>query len=82
MRTTLALTVALTIVGAAFSPVTAMAQQTPKQGPSNPPPPANQIDSARTQPDDKSLTEFWTPERLRSARPMPTPRVEPEEIKK
>lgn len=76
------LALALTIVGAAFSPVTAMAQETPKQTPSSPPAPANQIDSARTQPDDKSLTEFWTPERLRSARPMPTPRVDPNEVKK
>jgi len=83
MRAILAPIVALTIVGAvsAFSSVTAMAQQTPKQSPSSPPP-ASQIDSTRTQTDDKSLTEFWTPERLREARPMPTPRVDPEEVKK
>jgi hypothetical protein len=79
---------ALTIVGAvaASSSVAAMAQQTPKQTPSTPQqtpsaPPANQIDSARTA-DEKSLVEFWTPERLRNARPMPTPRVDPNEVKK
>ena len=44
--------------------------------------PANQIDSARTQSNERSLTEFWTPERLREARPMPTPRVDPDEVKK
>jgi cytoskeletal protein RodZ len=44
--------------------------------------PANQIDSARTQSNERSLTEFWTPERLREARPMPTPRVAPDEVKK
>jgi cytoskeletal protein RodZ len=44
--------------------------------------PANQIDSARTQSNEHSLTEFWTPERLRDARPMPTPRVDPDEVKK
>jgi cytoskeletal protein RodZ len=78
--------------------VTAMAQQTPQppvQGPSSEPPssqtpssqapsqaPANQIDSARTQSNEQSLTEFWTPERLREARPMPTPQVDPDEVKK
>ena len=83
---------ALTIVGAVsiLSSVTAMAEETPKQTPGQSPasPPqagqidqASQIDSVRTQ-DDKSLTEFWTPERLRAARPMPTPRVDPDEIKK
>jgi hypothetical protein len=40
------------------------------------------VDSARTQPADKSLTEFWTTERLREARPMPTPSVNPDEVKK
>ena len=44
--------------------------------------PANEIDSARTQSNERSLTEFWTPERLREARPMPTPRVDPDEVKK
>ena len=44
--------------------------------------PANQIDSGRTQSSERSLTEFWTPERLREARPMPTPRVDPDEVKK
>jgi cytoskeletal protein RodZ len=44
--------------------------------------PANQIDSARTQSNERSLTEFWTPERLRDARPMPTPQVDPSEVKK
>jgi hypothetical protein len=45
-------------------------------------PPANQIDSTRTQSNERSLTEFWTPDRLREARPMPTPRVDPDEVKK
>jgi len=44
--------------------------------------PANQIDSARTQSNERSLTEFWTPEQLRQARPMPTPQVDPNEVKK
>ena len=70
--------------------------QPPNQGPSSEPPssqapsgqapssqpPANQIDSTRTQSNERSLTEFWTPERLREARPMPTPRVDPDEVKK
>jgi len=70
--------------------------QPPNQAPSSEPPssqapsgqapssqpPANQIDSARTQSNERSLTEFWTPERLREARPMPTPRVDPDEVKK
>jgi hypothetical protein len=70
--------------------------QNPNQAPSSQPPssqapssqapssqpPANQIDSARTQSNERSLTEFWTPERLREARPMPTPRVDPDEVKK
>lgn len=87
---------ALTVVGAVSlsSMVTAMAQQTPQspnraptsQSPSSQTPssqaPANQIDSARTQSNERSLTEFWTPERLREARPMPTPRVDPDEVKK
>jgi hypothetical protein len=87
---------ALTLVGAVSlsSMVTAMAQQTSQppaqapasqkpssQAPSNEPPP-NQIDSARTQSNERSLSEFWTPERLREARPMPTPRVDPDEVKK
>jgi cytoskeletal protein RodZ len=66
-------------------------QEPPSQSPSSPPSssqapssqaPANQIDSARTQSNERSLTEFWTPDRLREARPMPTPRVDPEEVKK
>jgi hypothetical protein len=61
-------------------------QDTPSQASSSPPSssqaPANQIDSARTQSNERSLTEFWTPERLREARPMPTPRVDPDEVKK
>ena len=72
---------ALTVVGAvsAFSPVGAMAQQTPKETPKQTPatPPANQIDSARTPTDNKGLTEYWTPERLRQAQPMPMPVVDP-----
>jgi len=79
---------ALTVVGAvSLVWVTAMAQQTPQppqapqQSPSSPAS-ANQIDSSRTPPNDKSLTEFWTPERLREARPMPTPRVDPDDVKK
>jgi len=44
--------------------------------------PANQIDSARTPSNERSLTEFWTPERLREARPMPAPQVDPNEVKK
>ena len=91
MRTISALTLALAVVGAALSSVTAMAQQTPtpKQAPSSSQPqqpssqpPANQLDSTRTQQSEKSLTEFWTPERLREARPMPTPSIEPDEPKK
>jgi hypothetical protein len=71
-------------------------QSTPSQAPSTQAPssqapssqapssqaPANQIDSARTQSNERSLTKFWTPERLREARPMPTPRVDPDEVKK
>jgi len=91
MRTIPALTLALTVMGAALSAVSTMAQQapTPKQPPSSlspqqpsSPPPVNQIDSTRPQQSEKSLTEFWTPERLREARPMPTPSVEPDEAKK
>jgi hypothetical protein len=83
---------ALTVVGAVSlsSMVTAMAEQTPQNNPTQAPSsqtpssqaPANQIDSARTQSNERSLTEFWTPERLREARPMPTPRVDPDEVKK
>jgi hypothetical protein len=54
----------------------------PSSQPSSKEAPANQIDSARTQSTERSLTEFWTPERLREARPMPTPRVDPDELKK
>jgi hypothetical protein len=56
-------------------------QGSSSQAPSNQAP-ANQIDSARTQSNERSLTEFWTPERLREARPMPTPRVDPDQVKK
>ena len=56
--------------------------QSPSSQPSSKEAPANQIDSARTQSNERSLTEFWTPERLREARPMPTPRVDPDEVKK
>jgi cytoskeletal protein RodZ len=56
--------------------------QAPSSQPSSKEAPANQIDSARTQSNERSLTEFWTPERLREARPMPTPRVDPDEVKK
>jgi cytoskeletal protein RodZ len=56
--------------------------QSPSGQPSSKEAPANQIDSARTQSNERSLTEFWTPERLREARPMPTPRVDPDEVKK
>ena len=77
MRTILA----LTVVGAvsAFSWVGAMAEQTPKQNPNQTPatPPANQIDSVRTPTDNKGLAEYWTPQRLREAQPMPLPVVDP-----
>lgn len=93
MRKILALTVAGIV--SLSSVVTAMAEQTPQNNPNRAPSsqapssqapssqaPANQIDSARTQSNERSLTEFWTPERLREARPMPTPRVDPDEVKK
>jgi hypothetical protein len=88
---------ALTVIGAVSlsSMVTAMAEQTPENNPNRAPSsqapltqvppsqaPASQIDSARTQSNERSLTEFWTPERLREARPMPTPRVDPDDVKK
>ena len=77
---------ALTVVGviSVFPSVGTMAQQTPKQTPKETTkqtpatPPANQIDSARTPTDNKGLTEYWTPERLRNAQPMPMPVVDPE----
>jgi hypothetical protein len=73
---------ALTLVGAvtALTSVAAMAQtpkQTPSQAPATPP---DKIDSVRT-PNEHSLTEFWTPERLRNAQPMPMPRVDPNDVK-
>jgi hypothetical protein len=95
MRKILALTVVGVV--SLSSVVTAMAEQTPQNNPNRAPSsqapapstqapsnqaPANQIDSARTQSNERSLTEFWTPERLREARPMPTPRVDPDELKK
>ena|SRR5215475_3636057 len=66
-------------------------QSTPSQAPSSEAPssqapsnraPADQIDSTRTPSNERSLSEFWTPDRLRGARPMPTPRVDPDEVKK
>jgi hypothetical protein len=76
---------ALTVVGAVSvltSVATMASQQTPKQTqqPSNPPRP-DQIDSVRTPTDERSLVEFWTPDRLRDAQPMPMPRVDPKDIK-
>jgi hypothetical protein len=72
---------ALTVVGAVsvLSLVVAMAQQTPKETPKQTPasPPANQIDSVRTPTDSKGVAEYWTPERLRNAQPMPMPVVDP-----
>ena len=79
---------ALTVVGAVSvltSVATMASQQTPKQsqtqtqpsGPSRP----DQIDSVRTPTDERSLVEFWTPERLREAQPMPMPRVDPKDVK-
>ena len=60
----------------------APSSETPSgQAPSNRAP-ADQIDSTRTPSNERSLSEFWTPERLREARPMPTPRVDPDEVKK
>ena len=75
---------ALTLVGAvtASTPVAAMAQtpkQTPSQAPASKTPP-DKIDSVRT-PNDRSLAEYWTPERLREAQPMPMPRVDPNDVK-
>jgi cytoskeletal protein RodZ len=64
------------------NPAQAPSSQSPSSQPSSKEAPANQIDSARTQSNERSLTEFWTPERLREARPMPTPRVDPDEVKK
>lgn len=74
---------ALTFVGAvtALTSVAAMAQtpkQTPSQAPATPP---DKIDSVRTPNNERSLTEFWTPERLRNAQPMPMPRVDPNDVK-
>jgi hypothetical protein len=75
---------ALTLVGAvtALTSVAAMAQ-TPKQTPSQAPAatPPDTIDSVRTPNNERSLTEFWTPERLRNAQPMPMPRVDPNDVK-
>jgi cytoskeletal protein RodZ len=64
------------------NPAQAPSSQSPSSQPSSKEAPANQIDSARTQSNERSLTEFWTPDRLREARPMPTPRVDPDEVKK
>ncbi len=73
---------ALAFVVSAFAstlPVTAMAQQTSQPAPPAPPP--NQINSVRTPTDQRSLFEYWTPERLRAAQPTPMPRVDPNTIK-
>jgi cytoskeletal protein RodZ len=64
------------------NPAQAPSSQSPSSQPSSKEAPANQIDSARTQSNGRSLTEFWSPDRLREARPMPTPRVDPDEVKK
>jgi len=64
------------------NPAQAPSSQSRSSQPSSKEAPANQIDSARTQSNERSLTEFWTPDRLREARPMPTPRVDPDEVKK
>jgi hypothetical protein len=78
---------ALTLVGAAsaLTSVAAMAQQTPKQTQTQNQPPAqsrpDRIDSVRTPTDERSLVEFWTPDRLRDAQPMPMPRVDPNDVK-
>ena len=61
---------------AVLLPVTAMAQQTSPPAPPSPQPP-NPINSVRTPTDQRSLFEFWTPERMRAAQPTPLPRVEP-----
>jgi hypothetical protein len=65
----------LALTFASLLPVTAMAQQTSQPAPPAPPP--NQINSARTQTDQRGLIEFWTPERMRAAQPTPLPRVDP-----
>jgi len=97
MRKILALTVVGAVsLSSMVTAMAQQTPQSPNQAPSSQPPssqapssqspssqpPANQIDSARTQSNERSLTEFWTPERLREARPMPTPRVDPDEVKK
>jgi len=97
MRKILALTVVGAVsLSSMVTAMAQQTPQPPNQGPSSEPPssqapsgqapssqpPANQIDSARTQSNERSLTEFWTPERLREARPMPTPRVDPDEVKR
>jgi len=64
------------------NPAQAPSSQSPSGQPSSKEAPANQIDSARTQSNERSLTEFWTPDRLREARPMPPPRVDPDEVRK
>src|SRR5262245_8953987 len=97
MRKILALTVVGAVtLSSMVTAMAQQTSQSPNQAPSSEPPssqapssqaptgqaPANQIDSARTQSNERSLTEFWTPERLREARPMPTPQVDPNEVKK
>jgi hypothetical protein len=97
MRKILALTIVGAVtLSSMVTAMAEQTPQSPNQAPSSEPPssqapstqapssqtPANQIDSARTQSNERSLTEFWTPDRLREARPMATPRVDPDEVKK
>jgi hypothetical protein len=75
---------ALTLVGAVSTTVTAMAQS-PKQTPGNRSAAAtqsNRIESVRTPNNERSLVQFWTAERLSQAQPMPLPTVDPSDIKK
>jgi len=97
MRKILALTIVGAVtLSSMVTALAQQTPQSPNQAPSNEAPssqapsnqapsnqaPANQIDSTRTQSNERSLTEFWTPERLREARPMPTPQVDPNDVKK
>jgi hypothetical protein len=97
MRKILALTIVGAVtLSSMVTAMAQQTPRSPNQAPSSEPPasqssasqvpssqaPANQIESARTQSNERSLTEFWTPERLREARPMPTPQVDPDEVKK
>jgi hypothetical protein len=74
---------ALTLVGAVTTTVTALAQS-PKQTPGSQTRAAtqgNRIESVRTPNNERSLVQFWTAERLSQAQPMPLPRVDPSDIK-